>query len=145
MRSWFDRRVVTADGVDSAEPLEAYKEGRQDERRRVERDGSIATVGKADIDRAYNRGRADERQRHRGSPLLTLLVLVAVLIGAGLVYLAVRNGSFSQGGAVVDQSLSSAQAPLRGAAAKAGDALQNAGQNLKQDAGVSKGKPASNP
>jgi hypothetical protein len=145
MRSWFGRRAVTADGVDSAEPLEAYKNGRRDELHRVERDGTVATVGKADVDRAYNRGRADERQRHRGSPLLTLLVLVAVLIGAGLIYLAVRNGSFSQGGAVVDQSLSSAQAPLRGAAAKAGDALQNAGQNLKQDAGVSKDKPASNP
>jgi hypothetical protein len=142
MRPWFGRRAVTADGVDAPDQLEAYKDGRRDERRRVERDGTVATVGNADVDRAYNRGRRDERLRHRGSPLLTLLVLVAVLIAAGLVYLAVRNGSFSQGGAVVDQSLSSAQAPLRGAADKAGDALQNAGQNLKQDAGSSPGQPA---
>ena len=138
MRPWFGRRTVTVDGVDSPDQLEAYKDGRRDERRRAEREVGVATVNKADVDSAYDRGRRDERLRHRGSPLLTLLVLVAVLIGAGLIFLAIRNGSFSQGGAVVDQSLSSAQAPLRGAAHRAGEVLQNAGQDLKQGADSSK-------
>ncbi len=133
MRSWFARRAAIADGPDASEPLDAYKEGRRDERNRLERDRTVPR--KADIDEAYDRGRHDERLRHRGSPLLTLLILVAVLAAAAFVYLAVRNGSFSNGGAVVDRSLSTAQAPIRGAADKAGDALQNAGQTLKQDAG----------
>ena len=65
-----------------------------------------------------------------------------VVIGAVLIYFAIQNGSFSSGGAVIDQKLSNAaatvQAPIRGAADKAGTALQNAGSNLKQDAGAGK-------
>jgi ABC-type Fe3+ transport system permease subunit len=88
---------------------------------------------------AYLRGRKDERRRHRGSPLFAFLLLIVVAACAALVVLAIQNGSFQNGGAVVDSSLShasqSATAPIRKAAAKAGDALETAGQNLKQNAG----------
>jgi hypothetical protein len=111
----------------------AYRDGRIDENRRVR------AINTADADAAYARGRRDERSRRRGSPLLTLLLLVVVAIGAVLIYYAIQNGSFSDGGKVVDQKLSNAaatvQAPLRGAADKAGAALQNAGSQLKRDAG----------
>lgn len=114
----------------------AYREGRVDERVRTDR--VSAGVAKD----AYVQGRRDERARRRGSPLLTFLLLIVVAIAAVLIYFAIQNGSFSSGGAVVDQKLSNAaetvQAPIRGAADKAGTALQNAGSNLKQDAGSGK-------
>jgi type II secretory pathway pseudopilin PulG len=69
-------------------------------------------------------------------------LLIVVAIGAALIYFAIQNGSFSSGGAVVDRKLSNAaatvQAPIRGAADKAGTALENVGSNLKQDAGSGK-------
>ncbi len=114
----------------------AYREGRVDERDRL-RGATTATV-----DQAYVRGRRDERSRRRGSPLMTIILLVVVLIGGALIYLAIQNGSFQNGGAVVDQKISNAaetvKAPLRGAADSAGNALQNAGSNLKQTAGADK-------
>jgi len=140
MRSWFARRPVTPNGADGSETVEAYREGRRDENARVARDGAPDRTARTDLNEAYQRGRRDERARRRGSPLLSFLVLVVVLIGAGLIYLAVRNGSFSNGGAVVDRSLSrvtqTAQAPILGAEDTAGNVLQNAGQNLKQNAGT---------
>ena len=115
----------------------AYREGRLDERDRLQ------GVTTASADDAYARGRQDERLRRRGSPLLTLLLLLVVVVGAVLIYLAITRGSFSSGGAVVDQKLSHAaatvEAPVRGVADKAGSALQNAGADLKQTAGS--GKP----
>jgi hypothetical protein len=128
-----DDNLVPAPG---RAPDMAYRDGRLDERRRV----SAAT--EASVHDAYDKGRRDERARRRGSPFLTLLLLIVVVIGAALIYFAIQNGSFSSGGAVVDQKLSSAaakvQAPFRGAANKAGTALENAGIDLKQDAGAGK-------
>jgi hypothetical protein len=99
---------------------------------------------KASAEDAYLRGRQDERRRHRGSPLFAFLLLIIVAAAAALVVLAIQNGSFQNGGAVVDSSLSQASqratAPIRKAAAKAGDALETAGQNLKQDAGNQTGE-----
>jgi hypothetical protein len=133
------RRPAEGDVVDGPAPLEAYKEGRRDERLRADHESVDPGVERAELKDAYERGRREERLRRRGSPLISVMVLLAVLVGAGLVYLAVRNGSFSRGGAVVDQGLAkvsqSAQAPIKGAADKTGDALQTAGQNLKQNAG----------
>ena len=140
MASLFMRRPADGEVVDLPEPLEAYKEGRRDERLRAEGEGADPRADRAELKTAYERGRREEQLRRRGSPLLSFLVLIVVLIGAGLIYLAVRNGSFSSGGAVVDQSLAkvgqTAQAPIKGAAEKTGDALQRAGQNLKQNAGA---------
>jgi hypothetical protein len=96
-------------------------------------------VARAELDAAYQRGRREGAKRRRGSPLVATIGLIAVAAVALFVYLAVQNGSFSSGGAVVDQNLSNAsqrvQAPLKNAASTAGDALENAGQNLKQRAG----------
>lgn len=129
-----DDPLIPADGhVEDA----AYHEGRLHERRRIDHAGTVSA------NEAYVRGRRDERVRRRGSPLLTFILLIVVAIGAVLIYFAIQNGSFSGGGAVIDQKISSAaekvQAPIRGAADKAGTALQNAGTDLKQDAGS--GKP----
>ena len=90
---------------------------------------------------AYERGRRDERARRRpGLSLVSLAVVMAAVVGGGALYLAAREGSFAQGGAVVDHSLSNAgakaQAPLRGAADQAGSALEHAGQDIKDKAGT---------
>ena len=118
----------------------AYEKGRLDERRRLEREGAAPVGTRADTERAYVAGRRDGRARRRGgSPILSLLLLIVVVIGAALIYLAIRNGSFSAGGAALDHGIVSAKdtvtAPVRGAADSAGNALQNAGADLKQKAG----------
>lgn len=90
---------------------------------------------------AYARGRRDERARlqnrvrRRGSPLLTLLVLVIAAMGGTVIYLAVQQGSFTGAGQVLDTTVSHAAAPARSAADNAGNVLENAGQSLKQNAG----------
>ncbi|HEY5105409.1 MAG TPA: hypothetical protein VII73_01415 [Caulobacteraceae bacterium] len=71
--------------------------------------------------------------------MLGFLILVVAVIGGIIIYLAIRNGSFTSAGASVDRSISATaqrvQAPIRGAADKTGNALQNAGQTLKNRAG----------
>jgi len=132
MRSWFARRTIGADPVAGPDELEAYKDGRSDERRRLEADGAARPVDKTDIADAYERGRREERLRRRGSPLLTLIILILVLVGVGIIYLTVRQGSVSGAGQVVDRSV---QAPVREAADRIGNGLQNAGETVKQRAG----------
>ncbi|HEY7900122.1 MAG TPA: hypothetical protein VIC25_07640, partial [Caulobacteraceae bacterium] len=55
------------------------------------------------------------------------------------VYLAIQTGSASNGGALVDQKIANASetvtAPVKNAESRAGAALENAGQSLKQKAG----------
>jgi hypothetical protein len=135
MRSWFGGRTVVADRADG---LEAYKEGRSDERAGLAHDGAAARVDRGAINDAYDRGRREERLRHRGSPFLALVTGVLVIIALSVLILAVRTGSFANAGATIDNMI---QAPVKGAADKAGNALQNAGQNLKDRAGS--GQPAS--
>jgi flagellin-like protein len=139
MRNPFRSRPVEA----SADPVaaEGYREGRVDERRRMAADGGVApgaaTVGKAELETAYAQGRERERatRRRGGSPLLSLVVLLAVVVAAGFIYLAVRHGSFSNGGAVLDQEIDTAahtvNAPIKNAAVTTGEALQRAGEKLK--------------
>ena len=68
---------------------------------------------------AYERGRRDERARRRKSPFLVIgLVLVAAIGGVSLV-LAAREGSFRDGGAMMDAGVTKA-------AKEAGPALQRA-------------------
>jgi hypothetical protein len=94
------------------------------------------------VRQAYDRGRRDERARHprrRGAPFLSFIVLVAAAAGVGAIYLGVHEGSFGRGGQVVDQKLAGVAQPAtqatRKAADRAGDALENAGQRIKQSAG----------
>ncbi len=105
-------------------------------------DRALLNERNTSVRQAYDRGRRDERARRprrHGAPFLTLIVLVAAVVGAGAIYLGVSEGSFSRGGQVVDQKISSVAQPAsqatRNAADKAGDALANAGQTIKQKAG----------
>lgn len=125
---WFDKRRRAPDTLSNSEVVAA--------------DGHTTVIEHTDeraLKDAYDRGRRDERARRPGFSLVSVAVLMAAVVGGGALYLAVKEGSFSQGGAVVDHTLSSAsdtvQAPVRGAADKAGAALENAGQNLKDKAG----------
>jgi hypothetical protein len=100
------------------------------------------TPGRAELGAAYEKGRKDEQRRpkrRRGSSLFSFLILMVVAAAGILFYLAAQNGSFANGGAVVDQHLAQAshtvQAPFKRAANQAGDALETAGQKLKQNAG----------
>jgi hypothetical protein len=139
MKSLIGRRDEI-DPVEGPDRLGAYKEGRLDERRGADHVVSEPRATKADIDEAYDRGRVDGRRRRGGGfGLIGLLLLVVLVVGGVMLYLAARNGSFSSGGAVVDRNIATvtqkAQAPIRSAADKTGNALQNAGQDLKQRAG----------
>jgi hypothetical protein len=105
-------------------------------------DRAVLSERNTAVRQAYDRGRRDERARRprrHGSPLLTLVVLLAAAAGVGAIYLGVHEGSFSRGGQVVDQRLAGvsqpAQQATRNAADRAGDALQNAGQRIKQAGG----------
>ena len=103
----------------------------------------------ADMRRAYDHGRLDERSRRRGGfgPLAFILLLAAV-VGVVLIVFAFREGSFTAGGAVVDnklgQATSSVAPAIDNAAARTGTALETAGQNLKdQGAALAGAAPAS--
>lgn len=91
----------------------------------------------SDLAAAYQRGRKDERARHKRSPLLAAaLVAVAVVGGASLV-LAAREGSFREGGAVMDAGVSvaarEAVPTLKRGAHKAGAELRKVQDNLSSD------------
>jgi hypothetical protein len=97
-------------------------------------------AAREEIERAYQRGREDEARRHRSHPILAILVFAAAALGAGMIYLAAHEGSFTRGGQVVDQKLASAadtahSASQTAAAAtvNAGQDVQSAGQTLRQD------------
>ena len=84
---------------------------------------------------AYERGRRDERARRHRSPVLGVVLMLIAAAGGVMVFLAAREGSFASGGHVVDSALTQAAQPAKDAAAHAGDALENAGRTLKQNAG----------
>jgi hypothetical protein len=118
-----------ADPAARTDEVEAYREGRADEHSKLQRTGVVSDRAATD---AYDRGRHDERLRHRGSPVLGLITLVLVVIGLGVVFLAIRTGSFSNAGATIDNMI---QTPVHRAADKAGTALETAGQDIKNEAG----------
>jgi len=88
---------------------------------------------------AYAKGRRDEHARRRSHPVLALIVLVIAAVGAFIVYLAVREGSFTTAGQVVDQHLAAASQTAgqatQAAGSQAGAAIENAGQQLKKKGG----------
>jgi hypothetical protein len=138
MRTWFGQRTVVAGGPDG---LGAYKEGRADERAVTAHDADAVRVDRGAVNDAYDRGRREERLRHRSSPFLMIVTALLVIIALGVLILTVRTGSFTNAGAVIDSLI---QPPVLRAEDKAGSALQNAGQNLKDRAGSSNSsQPAS--
>jgi hypothetical protein len=125
-----------------AEPARREAEYAKGQRDAHGADRAVLSERNTAVRQAYDRGRRDERARRprrHGSPALTLVVLLAAVAGIGAIYLGVQQGSFGRGGQVVDQKIQSVTQPAsqatRNAASKAGDALENAGQNLKQSAG----------
>ena len=62
----------------------------------------------ADIEKAYDKGRRDERARHRSHPILGLMVAVVALVGGAVLFLAAREGSFADGGRVMDAQIAQA-------------------------------------
>lgn len=87
---------------------------------------------RAKINQAYDKGRHDEAKRHRSHPIITLALVLIAAVGAVVVFYAVREGSFSRGGAVVDNKLataaSSAGPAIANAAATAGPKLEQAAE-----------------
>jgi hypothetical protein len=96
-------RNNTVDALDSSSHLQAYKEGRRDERRQIETGLFDRKVVKPEMDDAYERGRLVGLSRRRGSFLggLSLLLLAALFIAEGV--MVFMYGSFAAAGAVVDQ------------------------------------------
>jgi hypothetical protein len=143
VRNWFRRH---AGAVGTVATVEAYREGRREQRRLDEVApvaGAPVVAGapiarhasQAELDAAYERGRSRGRRRRGASPLLALVVLIAVFAAGAFIYLAIQNGSFSNGGAVVDNKIDQVEqnvdAPIKNAAINTGSALQRAGQRLK--------------
>jgi ABC-type Fe3+ transport system permease subunit len=138
----FQRQPV--DEADQARREAAYQRGRADGRGDINDRGALSEHDSA-MRRAYERGRRDERAtrhpRRRGSPVFATVVVLALCAGAFVVYLGVSQGSFTNGGQVVDQNIANAKAQAqqagRNAVDSAGNALENAGQTLKQKSGNS--------
>ena len=102
------------------------------DRRPVEEVEDVRRVGptEAEVEAAYEKGRRDERSRHRSHPILTLVVAVIALVGGTMIYLAAREGSFAQGGRVVDANLSTATQTAQVASQ---DVAKDARTKLHQD------------
>jgi hypothetical protein len=95
------------DPANPVAPLEAYKDGRKDERKLIDAGVFDHRVIKKDLDDAYERGRLTALSRRRGSFLgvLSFLVLAALLTAtAAMVY---TYGSFGGAGAAIDRIVSS--------------------------------------
>lgn len=94
-------------------------------------------VSDAAIKAAYERGRRDERAARKRSPLLALAVVSAALVGGASLVLAAKEGSFQQGGAVMDASVTTAAREagpaLRQAADGAGQGLQEVKDRLSSE------------
>ena len=125
--------------VDGAPSDGAYVNGQRDAH---VADRAVINERNTAVRQAYDRGRRDERARRprrHNAPFFTFIVLAAALVGVGAIYLGVSQGSFGRGGQVVDQKLAGVAQPAtqatRSAADRAADALQNAGQRIKQTAG----------
>ena len=90
----------------------------------------------------YQTGRKDAAvaakaaPRRHGHPLLATLVVLVALVGALWLALAVREGSFTDAGKVVDAKVAEVTTPAKDAARTAtersGQAVANAGQAIEQ-------------
>ena len=84
---------------------------------------------------AYERGKRDQRKAQKNHPLLTLLIVLLAVLGVAVGVLALREGSFSGAGQVLDRGTSTARVEAREAALDAkdaaGEATQDAGAALQ--------------
>ncbi|HEX8234298.1 MAG TPA: hypothetical protein VF559_13245 [Caulobacteraceae bacterium] len=91
-----------------------------------------STVGPSDADvrEAYKKGRHDEKARHKSHPILALIVFALAVVGGIMLFLVLREGSFSSAGKVADQQVAVAKAEgpdvARNAASQAGQAAREA-------------------
>jgi hypothetical protein len=99
----------------------------------VSADGQVHHVGPSDADvkDAYDRGRRDERAGRKRHPILALIVVLVAIVGGVMLFLAVREGSFSRAGQVADQQLAVAKAEAPGVIATAGENVSEAAQDVK--------------
>jgi len=124
MRSFW-RRGLNRETADPTPRRVGEAEPRAEaERLRWERDQALARVARL--------------ERRRGRPALAAVgatIVVVALLSLGVLALAVSRGSFAAGGAEVDQQVATATAPARDlaadAAARSGEALRHAGENLE--------------
>jgi hypothetical protein len=98
----------------------------------VDADGRVHHVGptEGDVKDAYDRGRREERARHRSHPFIALVVFAVAIVGGIMLFLAIREGSFSGAGKVADQQLAVAQAEAPGVIANAKDNVTEAAQDV---------------
>jgi hypothetical protein len=102
----FARRTAL-DPTDPAAPLEAYKDGRRDERRSLEAGGLDHRLVKGELDVAYERGLREGRLTRRTSAAGVLaMTIVAALLVAVCVMVA-QYGSFAAAGGAIDRAISS--------------------------------------
>ena len=98
-----------------------------------------------EIHDAYERGKRDQRKAQKNNPLLTILVVLLAVLGVAVGVLALREGSFSDAGKVLDRGTATAADEAREAAVQAQDAageatqdagaaLQATGENVERDA-----------
>jgi hypothetical protein len=89
--------------------------------------GRAVVFHEADVRDAYDRGRREERERMRrkSHPLIAVAMFGAALVGGAMLFLAIREGSFSRAGEVADHQLALAQAEAPTVIASA---TQNVGQ-----------------
>jgi hypothetical protein len=87
---------------------------------------------------AYERGRRDEKVRHRRSPFIAIALVAVALVGGASLVLAAKEGSFQNGGAVMDRSVSTAAREagptLKKATDEAGQGLRKVQDKLSTDA-----------
>lgn len=102
------------------------------------RDADADGLADDELRAAYERGRRDERRGRKRHPILMTLTVVVAVLGAVLLALAAKEGSFARSGQVVDQSLTvaadRAEPAARDAASDAGQSLREVGQNIRQAA-----------
>ena len=92
------------------------------------------------------RGAATSAPATRAIPFLALIVFAVALVGGVMLFLAIREGSFSGAGQVADQQLAVAQAEAPGVIAsageKAGEVAQNVGDRVASDDADTAAAPA---
>ena len=116
--------------------------------RRQPSEQTIELAGPPDHREAFaegvRRGRTEEKARRHGHPFIALVVALIAVAGVAILALAVKEGSFSRGGQIVDQQLSTvadkAQTAGQTAAVQTGQALKNAGDTIEQKASNASGK-----